>query len=311
MWILLAIGSALFAGAMSILAKIGIKNVDSTLATALRTIVVVIFAWLMVLIVGSFPTITSISTKSLVALVLSGLATGGSWLCYFKALQIGDVNKVVPVDKSSTVLTMILAFFVLGEPIGLVKGIAIILIGTGTYMMIEKKAAPAKASPANAQASEATTSSDATPTDDSEKGGFAWLIYAAGSAVFASLVAILGKIGISGVESNLGVAIRTVVVLVMAWLIVFMQNKQGGIKHIDKKSWLFLGLSGLATGGSWMCLYRALQEGPASIVVPIDKLSILVTVSFSFFILKEKIKLKSWIGLALIVAGTLSMVIFK
>lgn len=308
MWILLAIGSALFAGAMSILAKIGIKNVDSTLATALRTIVVVIFAWLMVLTVGSFPTITSISTKSLVALVLSGLATGGSWLCYFKALQIGDVNKVVPVDKSSTVLTMILAFFVLGEPIGLVKGIAIILIGTGTYMMIEKKASPAKASPAKVAPTDAA---NATPTEETEKGSFAWLIYAAGSAVFASLVAILGKIGISGVESNLGVAIRTVVVLVMAWLIVFMQNKQGGIKHIDKKSWLFLGLSGLATGGSWMCLYRALQEGPASIVVPIDKLSILVTVSFSFFILKEKIKLKSWIGLALIVAGTLSMVIFK
>ena len=286
MWIIYALASALFAGIMSILAKVGIKNTDSTLATALRTVIVVIFAWLMVFVVGSQHAIANIDTRNLVFLVLSGLATGGSWLCYFKALQIGDVNKVVPVDKSSTVLTMLLSFVILGEEMTLLKVIAMVLIGTGTYLMIERKE---------------TVSNDVK--------GYKWLVYAVLSAVFASFTAILGKVGIDGVESNLGTAIRTIVVLIMAWSIVFWQGKQHDIKNIEKRSWVFIVLSGLATGFSWLCFYRALQEGPASVVVPIDKLSILVTVAFGYFVLHEKLCKKSALGLFMIVAGTLSLLV--
>ena len=286
MWIFYALASALFAGGMSILAKIGIKNTDSNLATALRTIVVAVFAWLMVLVVGSQSGIAGIDAKSIVFLVLSGLATGGSWLCYFRALQIGDVNKVVPVDKSSTVLTMLLSFILLGEGLTWLKAAAMVFIGIGTYMMIERK-----------------------ETGPGNEKGYKWLIYASLSAVFASLTAILGKVGITGVESNLGTAIRTLVVLAMAWLIVVMQGKQREIRSIDKRSWVFIALSGLATGLSWLCFYRALQEGPVSVVVPIDKLSILVTVAFSYFALREKLNKKPVIGLAMIVAGTLSLLV--
>lgn len=286
MWILYALASAVFAGIMAILAKIGVKKTDSILATALRTIIVVIFAWLMVFVVGSQKTISSIGIKSVIFLLLSGLATGGSWLCYFKALQIGDVNKVVPVDKSSTVLTMLLSMVFLGEDITFIKVCAMFLIGIGTYLMIERK-----------------------DTISKDVKGYKWLIYAVLSAVLASLTAILGKIGIDGVESNLGTAIRTIVVLIMAWLIVFWQKKQKEIKRIDRQSWVFIGFSGLATGLSWLCYYRALQEGPASIVVPIDKLSILITVAFGYFVLHERLKKQSAIGLIMIVVGTLSLLI--
>ena len=286
MWIVYAFAAAFFAGSMSFLAKIGIKKTDSNLATALRTIVVVIFAWVMVFVAGSQNTIADISTKSLVFLVLSGLATGGSWLCYFRALQIGDINKVVPVDKSSTVLTILLSFAFLNEGLTWLKALAVILIGLGTYLMIDRK-----------------------ESGTAKKQGYTWLIYAALSAVFASLTAILGKVGISDVESNLGTAIRTGVVLVMAWLIVFLQGKQREPKSIDKRSWVFIGLSGLATGLSWLCFYRALQEGPASVVVPIDKLSILVTVIFSGLILHERLSKKAAAGLVLLVVGTLSLLI--
>ncbi len=286
MWILYALGSAFFAGVMSILAKIGIKHTDSNLATALRTIVVAVFAWLMVFIVGSQHGIASIEPKSLVFLVLSGLATGGSWLCYFRALQLGDINKVVPVDKSSTVLTMLLSFLLLGEGLTWLKAAAMVLIGAGTYLMIE----PKETGPAGAE-------------------GHKWLVYAVLSAVFASLTAILGKVGIAGVESNLGTAIRTMVVLVMAWLIVFLQGKQHEIGDIDRRSWGFIALSGLATGLSWLCFYRALQLGPASVVVPIDKLSILITVAFGRLVLREKMNTRPRAGLALIVAGTLSLLL--
>ena len=286
MWVVYALAAAFFAGVVSVLAKIGIKNTDSNLATALRTVVVVAFAWLMVAVAGSQTATVGVDTKSLIFLVLSGFATGGSWLCYFKALQIGDVNKVVPVDKSSTILTMLLSIGFLGEDISILKLCAMVMIGVGTYLMIERK-----------------------QTVSNGVKGHRWLFYAALSAVFASLTAILGKVGIEGVESNLGTAIRTVVVLVMAWLVVLMQGKQKEIKQIDKRSWVFIGLSGLATGLSWLCYYRALQEGPASVVVPIDKLSILVTVAFGYFILHEKLKKQSLIGLALIVAGTLSLLI--
>ena len=285
MWIAFAFGSAFFAGVTSILAKIGIKNTDLTAATAVRTIIILFFSWIMVFVTGQFGGIGDISGKTLTFLILSGLATGGSWLCYFKALQIGDVNKVTPVDKSSTVLTMLLAFIILGEELSLLKIVCIILIGAGTYLMIEKK------------------------ETDKQTTGKGWPFYAVLSAVFASLTSILGKIGISGVPSNLGTAIRTIVVLIMAWIMIFVTKKQDELKKIDRKSMLFICLSGLTTGLSWLCYYKALQDGQASIVVPIDKLSILVTVTFSYIVLKEKLTKKSFLGLVLITAGTLLLVI--
>ena len=281
MWIMFAFGSALFAGLTAILAKCGIRNTDSNVATALRTIVVLAFSWLMVFVTDAQSGMSSISMKTMVFLVLSGVATGASWLCYFKALQLGNVNKVTPIDKSSTVLTMFLAFVLLGEELTWMKAVAMVCIGIGTYMMIQKK------------------------QTEEKKEDKKWLLYAIGSAVFASLTSILGKIGISDINSNLGTAIRTIVVLIMAWIVVFVTRKQYTIKDIDKKSWIFLVLSGVATGGSWLCYYRALQTGPASVVVPIDKLSILVTIAFSYIVFREKLTAKAGIGLALIVAGTL------
>lgn len=286
MWIVFAFGSALFAGLTSILAKCGIKKTDSTVATAIRTIVVLLFSWLMVFIVGSEGEIGSITPHTLIFLVLSGLATGASWLCYFKALQLGDINKVVPIDKSSTVLTILLAAILLGEKITFYSGIGIALIAVGTFLMIEKKDVKSDI-PKNKR----------------------WIIYALGSAVFASLTAILGKIGISDVESNLGTAIRTGVVLVMSWIMVFVTGKQNKIKVISKKELGFICLSGLATGGSWLCYYKALHDGPASVVVPIDKLSILVTILFSYIVFREKLSKKTAFGLFLTVGGTLLMLV--
>ena len=285
-WILYAFGSALFTGATSILAKIGIEEVDSHLATALRTIVVLVFSWLMVFIVGSQNQLTAISIKSYVFLILSGMATGASWLCYFKALQLGDVNKVVPIDKSSTILTMILAFVFLKEDITIPMISGMIAIGIGTYLMIQKK-----------------------EEEQKQVKNKIWLIYAVLSAVFASLTSILAKVGIENVESNLGTAIRTIVVLIMAWIIVFLQKKHGQVKNISKKSFVFIGLSGIATGASWICYYKALHDGLASIVVPIDKLSILVTVAFAYIFLREKLSRSSMVGLILITVGTLSLLI--
>ena len=286
MWILYAFGSALFAGATSILAKIGIEEVDSHLATALRTIVVLVFSWLMVFIVGSQNQLTAISIKSYIFLILSGMATGASWLCYFRALQLGDVNKVVPIDKSSTILTMILAFVFLKEDITIPMISGMIAIGIGTYLMIQKK-----------------------EEEQKQVKNKIWLIYAVLSAVFASLTSILAKVGIENVESNLGTAIRTIVVLIMAWIIVFLQKKHGQVKNISKKSFVFIGLSGIATGASWICYYKALHDGLASIVVPIDKLSILVTVAFAYIFLREKLSRSSMVGLILITVGTLSLLI--
>ena len=286
MWVLFAFASAFFAGVTSILAKIGVKDVDSHVATAIRTIIVLIFSWIMVFIIGSQSTIVNIDGKTFLFLILSGLSTGGSWLCYFKALQLGDVNKVVPIDKSSTILTMILAFIFLNEKITINMVIGMIGIAIGTYLMIQKKEGVEKV-----------------------VKGKAWLIYALLSALFASLTSILGKVGIENVESNLGTAIRTIVVLVMAWIIVFATKKQRDIKKIDKRSLIFLILSGVATGASWLCYYKALQDGLASIVVPIDKLSILVTVLFAYIFLKEKLSKKSLLGLILIVVGTLLLLI--
>ena len=286
MWIVFAFGSAFFAGVTSILAKCGIRKTDSNVATAIRTIVVLVFSWLMVFVVGSQNQVGSIESKPLVFLILSGLATGASWLCYFKALQLGNINKVVPIDKSSTILTILLAFLFLHEEISIPKAIGVVAIAIGTFLMIEKK-----------------------DTDPQQIKGNGWLLYAVGSAVFASLTAILGKIGISGVESNLGTAIRTGVVLVMAWVMVFATGKQHTIRNIPQKELGFICLSGLATGASWLCYYKALQDGLASVVVPIDKLSILVTVAFSYVVFHERLSKKSAVGLISIVAGTLVMLI--
>lgn len=286
MWLIFAVGSAFFAGVTSILAKCGIRKTDSTVATALRTIVVLIMAVLMTLISGSWSGITEIGGKTWLFLVLSGLATGGSWLCYFRALQVGDVNKVVPVDKSSTVLTMVLAFIFLHESISPLKCVCMVLILAGTLLMIEKK-----------------------DTGENGKSGGKWLLYAIFSAVFAALTSILGKIGIDGVSSDLGTAIRTAVVLVMAWLMVPVTGKADKLRGLDRRELIFIALSGLATGGSWLCYYKALQDGPASVVVPIDKLSILVTVLFSWVVFHEKLTKRSAAGLAILVAGTLLMLV--
>lgn len=282
MWILFAIGSSFFAGITAILAKCGIQKTDSDVATAIRTVIVLLFSWLMVLITGTWTGITQISGKTLLFLVLSGLATGASWLCYFHALQKGDINKVVPIDKSSTVLTILLALLFLQEGLTWGKTVSVILIGVGTLLMISRK-----------------------ESDQEGKKGKGWLVYAILSAVFASLTAILGKVGIVGVDSNLGTAIRTTVVLVMAWLMVMIGGKQHEIKNIERKELGFIGLSGLATGASWLCYYRALQGGPASVVVPVDKLSILVTIIFSWIVFHEKLTKKAAFGVACITLGTL------
>ena len=287
MWILYALGSAFFAGVTAILAKCGIRNTDSTVATAIRTIVVLIFSWIMALLSAPLSSIEGISVRTWVFLILSGLATGASWLCYFHALQKGDVNKVVPIDKSSTVLTMLLAMIFLGEGISASGILAMFLIGGGTFLMIEK----------------------AEPREEVPEGNHSWIAYALLSALFASLTSILGKIGIEGIDSDLGTAIRTLVVLFMSWGMVFVTGKSGRIRGIQPKELSFIIVSGFATGASWLCYYRALQEGPASVVVPIDKLSIIVTVIFSRIAFNEHLSINASIGLTAIIAGTLLMAI--
>lgn len=287
MWIVYAVGSSFFAGITAILAKCGIRNTDSDVATAIRTAVVLVFSWVMVAITGCFSQIIQIDGKPLLFLALSGLATGASWMCYFRALQIGDINKVVPIDKSGTVLTILLALIFLQEGLSVSKIISVILIGVGTMLMIARK-----------------------ETDGQEKSGKkSWLLYAVLSAVFASLTAILGKVGIEGIDSNLGAAIRTTVVLAMAWLMVFIQGKQDKVSQIDKGELGFISVSGLATGASWLCYYRALQEGPASVVVPIDKLSMLVTIAFSWIVFHEKLTAKAAVGVVMITAGTILLAV--
>ena len=288
LWLIAAVLSAIFAGLTSILAKCGIKKTDSDLATALRTVVVLIFSWIMVFIVGSQSGIADINDKSLLFLILSGLATGASWICYFKALSMGDINKVVPIDKSSTILTVLLAIICFGETSNLVmKLIATAVLGIGIFLMVEKKKSEEKAS------------------------GKAWMLYAVLSAVFAALTSILAKVGISNVESNLGTAIRTSVVLIMAWIIVFARGKQKEVKQLDKKELVFISLSGLATGASWLCYYYAIGHGLVSVVVPIDKLSILITVLFSYIVFGEKLSQKAMTGLLMMTVGTLLMAFFK
>ena len=287
MWLIMAVLSAIFAGITSILAKCGIKQTDSDVATALRTVVVLLFSWIMVFVVGSAGELANVSTRSFVFLILSGFATGASWICYFKALSMGDVNKVVPVDKSSTVMSVLLAMLIFHETNNLiVKLMGTALLGIGILMMVERK--------------------QTEQHDSSSK----WIIHAFLGAVFAALTSILAKLGIDGVESNLGTAIRTCVVLIMSWCIVFMKGKQTQVKSVDKKELGFIALSGLATGASWLCYYYAIQNGIVSVVVPIDKMSILVTVLFSYMVFKEKLSRKAAIGLCLMLAGTLVMAIW-
>lgn len=287
-WFPYAVGSAVFAGLTAILAKIGVRNTPSNLTTAIRTVVVLVFAWLVVFLVGSQSTISHLSGKTLLFLFLSGLATGASWLCYFRALHLADVNQVAPVDKSSIILTVLFAIVLLGETTNLpMRLLGITIIGVGTYLMIDRSRVKAPGA----------------------VRGKSWLLYAIGSAVFAALTSILGKIGITGVESNLGTALRTMVVLVMAWIVVGVAGELPQLRKVARRDMTFIVLSGVATGASWLCYYRALQLGPASLVVPIDKLSILVTIAFATFVLHEKITRNAIVGLVLIVGGTLLMLV--
>ena len=289
LWLTMAILSAFFAGLTAILAKCGIQRTDSDIATAVRTVVVLAFSWIMVLVVGSLDTISTISARSLCFLVLSGLATGASWLCYFKALSLGDVNKVVPIDKSSTVLSVLFAIICFGETAHLpVKLAGTALLTAGIFLMLERK-----------------------PSAATQRSGGHWAMYAVGSAVFAALTSILAKVGIAGVESNLGTAIRTCVVLAMAWLVVFVKGKQGEVRHIPRRELIFILLSGLATGASWLCYYYVIQNGLVSVVVPIDKLSLLITVVFSYLVFGERLSRKAGLGLALMTIGTIAMAVWS
>ena len=289
LWLAMAVLSAFFAGLTAILAKCGIQRTDSDVATAVRTLVVLAFSWIMVLVVGSLDTISTISARSLCFLVLSGLATGASWLCYFKALSLGDVNKVVPIDKSSTVLSVLFAIVCFGETAHLpVKLAGTALLTVGIFLMLERK-----------------------PSAAIQRSGGHWAAYAVGSAVFAALTSILAKVGIADVESNLGTAIRTCVVLAMAWLVVFVKGKQGEVRHIPHRELIFILLSGLATGASWLCYYYAIQNGLVSVVVPIDKLSLLITVAFSYLVFGERLSRKAGLGLALMTIGTIAMAVWS
>lgn len=335
MWILFAFASAFFAGITAVLAKCGLEEVNSNVATFLRTGVVLIFAWMIVLLTGVLPQIGDITLKSLLFLVLSGITTGASWLCYFKALQMGDVNKVTPVDKSSTIITMLLAAWLLGESLSWLKVVSMILMGVGTWLMLQRQpgspdAVKEENARRNGKSSVSGVDRPSTPaieyssTEDSNRTEWAqwlsdgmkllarpgmWLFFAFGSAFFAAITAILGKIGIENVDSNLGTAIRTIVVFLMAWQLVLVTGRQKEIKSIHWKSWCFIVLSGCATGASWLCYYHALQSGPASVIVPIDKLSVLVTILFSRLVFHERLSRMAQAGLGLLVAGTLLLLV--
>ncbi len=288
MWLVFACCSALFAGLTAVLAKAGIRHTDSTVATAIRTPVVLAGASLMAFLVGSGEDIARIDGRTLAFLVASGIATGASWLCYFKALQLGEVSKVAPIDKLSTVLTVLFALGLLGERLSWLGAIGVVVICVGTVLMLERD--------------------DVRNLPSAVASGGGWLGYALGSAGFAALTAILGKLGIQGVESNLGTAIRTAIVLVMAWLLVAVTGRLGDVRRTPRREVALILASGIATCASWLCFYRALQDGPASVVVPIDKLSILVTVAFSVLILRERPTRRYVAGLALLTAGTVAMV---
>ena len=320
-----AFGSALFAGLTSILAKCGIRKTDSTVATAIRTIIVLLFSWAMVFIVGSQNQLAALDGRSLLFLVLSGLATGASWLCYFRALQIGDVNKVVPIDKSSTALSVLLAIVLFGETSHLaVKLVATAVILGGTFLMIERKkgsgarsagaGSGANSGSANALADAPADGSVCVPADGSADapadGGRRWLVLAVLSAVFAALTSVLAKVGIEHVDSSLATAVRTCFVLVMAWVIVAARGKLGLVRDVDRRELAFICASGVATGASWLFYYYAVQTGQVSVVVQIDKLSILVSIAFARAVFDERLSRRAAVGLVLIVAATLAMTVW-
>lgn len=283
MWVTMALLSALFAGITAILSKMGVRHTDSTVATAIRTTVVLAFAWLIVSVQGLQAQMGAITPRSYGFLALSGLCTGASWLCYFHALKLGTVNQVTPVDKSSTVLTMLLAWLVLGEPVTWLKWIAMAAIMGGTLLMIDRRPSAG------------------------ETGGRGWLIYAALSAVFAALTSILAKVGITDVPSDLGTALRTAVVVPMAWGMVLVTGRK--VRPVEQRDLRYILLSGVATGLSWLCYYRALQQGPAGVVAPLDKLSIVVTIVFSRVVLGERLSRRALCGFALVLAGTALLLI--
>lgn len=283
MWIAYAIGSALFAGMTSVLAKCGVAKTDSTVATAIRTVVVLVFAWLIVLMTGAQDGLGLLDAASVLLLVLSGLSTGLSWICYFRALQLGPISKVVPVDKSSVILAIILSIIIFGEKVSAATAIGVAGIGAGTLLMVDRSEG----------------------ASDSPSGR--WLVYALLSAVFAALTSVFGKLGMDAMDSNLGTALRTIVVLVLAWGIVFARGNGKAVRKIDRRELAFICLSGVSTGASWLCFFHALQISPASLVIPIDKLSILVSIAFGALVFKERLSARAALGLTLIVAGTLAL----
>lgn len=286
MWIIAACASALFAGIVSIFVKCGVRTTDSDVASAIRTSVVLVFAGAIALATGAMEGLASLSIEAVLFLVLSGLATGASWLCYFKALSLGDVNKVVPVDKASIALTMLFAVVFLGETSNLwAKLLSIILILAGTLLMSISRGSLREAS-------------------RERQGTHGWLFFALLSAVFAAFVAVLAKVGFQDIDSNLGTTIRTVVVLLMAWAVVAGKGKLKLVPSVKRSELGFIIASGIATGASWLCYFYAIQNGAVSVVVPIDKLSIVVSIAFSYFVLREPLARRALAGLFLIVCGT-------
>lgn len=282
MWIINAFLSAIFAGMTSILSKMGLEDISSHYVTALRTSVVLVFTWVMYYVTGS--SMQGINSYNFMFIVLSGFATGASWLCYYRALSLADVSQVVPIDKLSTFLTMIFAFVIFHEEVTWVKVVCIFMMFIGTYLMQKR---PQK------------------ELNHDKR----WLIYAFLSAIFASLTAILAKIGIENVDSQTVTALRTIVVVIMAWIVVFVTKSYSPIALLNKKQLKAIFFSALATGLSWLCYFAALKEGPASIVVPIDKLSIVISILFAYFVLNEKQSIKTILGLICIVISTLLLLI--
>ena len=286
MSIILALLAAVFAAFTSILAKIGIQKVNSNLATAIRTIVVLLMAFIIVVVTDQLDAIFDVTSKALIFFILSGITTGLSWLCFFKALQIGDVSKVVPIDKSSVVITIILSFIILREPVTLFVVIGGVLITIGTFVLIGRAKKKEKVSISQS-----------------------YILLAILAAIFAALTSILAKIGIENVDPNVATFIRTIVIILFAWGIVIFQGTQKEIKNISRKSMLFLILSGAATGLSWLCYFAAIAIGKVSVVAPIDKFSVVITMLLSFMILKEKPTKNTVLGGIIITIGTVFLIL--
>lgn len=289
MWLILAFLSAVFAAMSTVLAKLGEKDIDSTFATFLRTGVVLVFSWMIVFMTGTVSQIGQIEKSAWIFLVLSGLATGGSWLCYFRALQLGNAGSVAAVDKTSTVLTVILAFIIFDEKVTAVRIGAIVLMLAGALLV--------------------AYDGGKNRNSDNKSVKRQWILYAALSAVFAALTSVLAKLGIKGLDSNLATAVRTVVVLAMSGMMIPIKSRGKQLAVPKGKQALTLVLSGVATGGSWLCYFNALQTGQASVVVPVDKLSIVLIAVFSRLFLKEKLSAYTVAGLAAVTVGTLLMLV--